>query len=134
MVVYDKDGKQAGEQVLKTAGSPVALKLDVDRKEIKADGEDLVYVTISLVDANEVEIPDATDALSFEVEGAGSFKAACNGDATSLEPFTQPQMKLFSGKVVVLIQSSQQKGTIKLTVKDNDNKKIPYETITLLAR
>ena len=131
VVVYDKDGKQAGEQVLKTAGTPVALKMDVDRTEIIADGEDLEYITVSLVDANGVEIPDASDSLTFEVEGAGTFKAACNGDATSLEPFTQPQMKLFSGKVVVLVQSSQQKGTIKLTVKDNDNKKIPYETITI---
>ncbi|MBQ5454938.1 MAG: hypothetical protein IIT63_03820, partial [Prevotella sp.] len=48
-----------------------------------------------------------------------------------IEPFTQPQMKLFSGKVVVIVQSSQQKGTLKLTVKDQDNKKIPNATITL---
>ena len=116
---------------MKTAGAPVALRLEADRTTIQADGEDLAFITVSLVDANGIEIPFASDALSFEVEGAGSFKAACNGDATSIEPFTQPQMKLFSGKVVVIVQSSQQKGTIKLTVKDQDNKKIPNATITL---
>lgn len=134
VVVYDKDGKQAGEEVLKTAGAPVAMKLIADRKDISADGEDLAYVTVSLVDANGVEIPDASDSLCFEVEGTGTFKAACNGDATSLEPFTQPQMKLFSGKLVVVVQSTQHKGNIKLTVKDQDNKKIPYGTITIATR
>ncbi|MBP5712951.1 MAG: DUF4982 domain-containing protein, partial [Prevotella sp.] len=131
VVAYDKDGKPVGEQILKTAGAPVALKLEADRTTIQADGEDLAFITVSLIDANGIEIPFASDALSFEVEGAGSFKAACNGDATSIEPFTQPQMKLFSGKVVVIVQSSQQRGTIKLTVKDQDNKKIPDGTITL---
>lgn len=131
VVVFDKEGKQVGEQVLRTAGKPVALKLEVDRKEIKADGEDLAFVTVSLVDANGVEIPDASDELLFEVEGAGIFKAACNGDATSLEPFTQPQMKLFSGKLVLLIQSTEQKGSIKLTVKDQDNQQIPNASLTL---
>ncbi len=131
VVAYDKDGKPAGIQIVKTAGAPVALRLEADRTTIQADGEDLAFIIVSMVDANGIEIPFASDALSFEVEGAGSFKAACNGDATSIEPFTQPQMKLFSGKVVVIVQSSQQKGTIKLTVKDQDNKKIPNATITL---
>uniref|UniRef100_UPI003FF0332E hypothetical protein n=1 Tax=Prevotella sp. TaxID=59823 RepID=UPI003FF0332E len=68
----------------------------------------------------------------FEVKGAGTFKAACNGDATSLEPFTQPQMKLFSGKLVVVVQSSKQKGNITLKVKDgkrNIEKTIQLEAI-----
>jgi beta-galactosidase len=65
------------------------------------------------------------------VSGAGTFKAACNGDATSLEPFTQPQMKLFSGKLVVIVQSSKQKGDIILTVKDS--KRNIEKSITLQA-
>lgn len=131
VVVYDKDGKQAGEQIMKTAGKPVALKLEADRKEIKADGEDLAFITVSLIDDNGIEIPDASDELLFEVEGSGVFKAACNGDATSLEPFTQPQMKLFSGKLVVVIQSTEQKGNVKLTVKNRDNQQIPNASLTL---
>ncbi|MFW9607794.1 MAG: hypothetical protein ACMV14_05095, partial [Prevotella sp.] len=63
-------------------------------------------------------IPDGSDELTFDVQGAGSFKAACNGDATSLESFTQPQMKLFSGKLVVVVESNGKKGDILLIVKD----------------
>ncbi|MBS7283257.1 MAG: hypothetical protein KIG93_08365, partial [Prevotella sp.] len=78
------------------------------------------------------ECPLADDELTFEVTGAGTFKAACNGDATSLEPFTHPHMKLFSGKLVVIVQSSTQKGNITLKVKDgkrNIEKTIQLEAI-----
>lgn len=118
VVVYDQMGKVAGEQVVCTAGTPVAIKLVADREFIKADGEDLSYITVSVVDANGVECPTLDDELSFEVTGAGQFKAVCNGDATSLESFVKPQMKLFSGKLVVTVQSKKTKGSILLKVKD----------------
>lgn len=85
---------------------------------LNADGNDLAFVTVSLLDKDGNECPLADDELTFEVTGAGIFKAACNGDATSLEPFTQPQMKLFSGKLVVVVQSKKQVGDITLKVKD----------------
>ena len=85
---------------------------------MKADGNDLAYITVSLLDKDGNECPLADDEMTFEVSGAGTFKAACNGDATSLEPFTQSQMKLFSGKLVVIVQSKAQKGNITLKVKD----------------
>ena len=77
VIVYDDNGNKAGEQVLRTAGKAVALKLDTDRTELCANGEDLAYVTISLVDKKGIEIPDAVDQLTFEVKGAGTFRAAC---------------------------------------------------------
>ena len=86
---------------------------------------------MSLLDKDGNECPLADDELTFEVSGAGTFKAACNGDATSLEPFTQPQMKLFSGKLVVIVQSSKQKGDIILKVKDS--KRNIEKSITLQA-
>jgi len=85
---------------------------------LKANGNDLAFITVSLLDKDGNECPLADDELTFEVSGAGTFKAACNGDATSLESFTQPQMKLFSGKLVVIVQSTHQKGDITLKVKD----------------
>lgn len=75
------------------------------------------------------ECPLADDEMTFEVTGTGVFKAACNGDATSLEPFTQPQMKLFSGKLVVVVQSKSQKGNLILKVKDT--KRGIEKTLTL---
>ena len=122
VVVYDENGKACGEQTLRTAGKPAQLKLDTwtqhDQPVLKADGDDLAFVTVSLTDADGNLIPDANDQLRFEVKGAGSFKAVCNGDATSLEPFTQPTMRLFSGQLVVIVQAARQQGTATLIVTD----------------
>ena len=126
VVVYDEQGKPAGTQTLKTAGKPARLKLDVwtqhDKPLLKADGDDLAFVTVSLVDKNGTLIPDAADQLNFEVRGAGHYRAACNGDATSLEPFTQPTMKLFKGQLVVVVQASKLKGNLTLKVTDTTRK------------
>ena len=118
VVVYDAQGNKAGQQVIKTAGKPKRLLLEPERKTIKADGNDLAYVTVSLVDKNGTLCPDAANKLEFTVTGAGAYKAACNGDATSLEPFTQPQMSLFHGQLVVVCQAGKQPGVMTLTVKD----------------
>ena len=118
VVAYKANGEKAEEKIICTAGKPAKLEAKADRNEIKADGNDLAFVTISLTDKKGNLIPDGSDELTFDVQGAGSFKAACNGDATSLESFTQPQMKLFSGKLVVIVESNGKKGDILLTVKD----------------
>ena len=119
VVVYDDNGIKAGQQIIRTAGKPARLLLEPDRNSITADGNDLAFVTVSLVDKNGTLCPDADNQLTFSVSGNGAFKAACNGDATSLEPFTQPTMRLFHGQLVVVLQASKQPGTITLTVKDN---------------
>ena len=136
VVTYNQYGDKVGEDVKRTAGEPAQMKFSVETPDhepiacmvegctdehnvlLNADGNDLAFVTVSLLDKDGNECPLADDELTFEVKGAGTFKAACNGDATSLEPFTQPQMKLFSGKLVVVVQSSKQKGNITLKVKD----------------
>ena len=136
VVTYNQYGDKVGEDVKRTAGEPTQMKFSVETPDhepiacmvegctdehnvlLNADGKDLAFVTVSLLDKDGNECPLADDELTFEVTGAGTFKAACNGDATSLEPFTQPHMRLFSGKLVILVQSKVQKGDIILTVKD----------------
>ena len=149
VVTYNQYGEKVGEDVKRTAGEPAQMKFSVETPDhepiacmvegctdehnvlLNADGNDLAFITVSLQDKDGNECPLADDELTFEVSGAGTFKAACNGDATSLEPFTQPQMKLFSGKLVVIVQSSKQKGDIILKVKDN--KRNIEKSITLQA-
>ena len=136
VVTYNQYGEKVGEDVKRTAGEPAQMKFSVETPAhepiacmvegctdehnvlLNADGNDLAFVTVSLLDKDANECPLADDELTFEVTGAGIFKAACNGDATSLESFTQPQMKLFSGKLVVVVQSKKQVGDITLKVKD----------------
>ena len=146
VVVYDAAGQPAGEKAVRTAGKPHHLQLDVwtqaaplgcdavplccdnvaaqgngekgEQPWLRADGEDLAFVTVSLVDKQGTLIPDAADQLTFDVQGAGTFRAVCNGDATSLEPFTRPTMKLFSGQLVAIVQAARHEGNITLTVTD----------------
>jgi len=116
VVAYDKNGKPAAEKSITTAAEPYKIVLEADRKEISADGKDISFVTVSVVDKNGNPCPDASNQLKFNVTGNGSYRAACNGDATSLEQFHLPTMKLFSGKLVVLVQSGNKAGGIKLSV------------------
>ena len=117
VVVYDEKGMKAGERTVKTAGKPHRLQLDSDRSSLKADGNDLAFITVSLIDKDGTLLPDADDELQFAIEGAGSFRGVCNGDATSLQVMTEPCMKLFHGQLVVVVQSSETAGDITLRVK-----------------
>ncbi len=120
VVVYDAQGNKAGEQTVKTAGKPAKLHFDTwtANESFKADGDDLAFITVSLTDAEGTLIPQADDQLTFEVTGAGSFEAVCNGDATSLESFKAPTMKLFNGQLVVVVRSAKTAGTLTLKVTD----------------
>ena len=116
VVAFNKNGQPVAEKELKTAGKPYKIVLAPDREVVQANGDDLSFVTVSVVDKNGIPCPTATNQLKFKVTGNGSFRAACNGDATSLELFHKPTMKLFSGKLVVLVQSSNNAGTINIAV------------------
>ena len=122
VVVYDEQNRPAGEQTIRTAGKPSRLALDVwtqhDAPWLQADGDDLAFITVSLTDSKGTLIPDADDQLTFEVQGAGRFEAVCNGDATSLESFKQPTMRLFKGQLVVVVRSGKEAGNLTLRVSD----------------
>ena len=119
VVAYDKEGRAADEKIVKTAGPPDKLLLQCDRRQIMADGQDLSFITVSLADEEGTLIPDGDDPLTFSVTGNGVFQAVCNGDATSLESFTQPTMRLFHGQLVVIVRSTATPGIITLRVKDS---------------
>ncbi len=117
VVAYNKDGSRAAEETLRTAGTPHHIVLEPDTKVLRANGEDLSFVTVRVVDKAGNECPTANLPLTFKVSGKGAvYKAACNGDATSTESFTQPTMHTFNGEVVVVVSATAQKGTSTLTV------------------
>ena len=137
VVAYNADGSVMGETKVKTAGEPAALQLDVacpssDDTTLKADGSDLAYITVSLTDKAGTFCPTLDDDITLSVEGAGTFEAACNGDATSLQSMREPTMKLFSGKAVFVVRSTKDSGTIKVTA--TDKKRNLQKTISLQSR
>ncbi|WMI66286.1 DUF4982 domain-containing protein [Aestuariibaculum sp. YM273] len=117
VVAFDDDGNPAEEEEIHTAGKPYKIVLEPEEQQIRANGEDLVFVRVSVVDKNGIPCPTATNQLEFKVSGNGTYRAACNGDATSLELFHLPTMKLFSGQLVVLVQTTTEAGDIQLKVR-----------------
>ena len=104
VVAYDYDGTAKGEKIIRTAGAPARIVLKADRNSISSKGEDLSFVTVSVVDKNGTPCPTATNNMKFNVSGAAKFRAACNGDATSLVTFNSTEMPLFSGELVVVVE------------------------------
>ena len=112
VVAYDEKGTAVAEREIHTAGKPHHIVLSADRKLLKADGKDLSFITVSVVDKDGNLCPDDTRQIQFKVNGAGSYRAAANGNSASLELFHLPQMKLFSGQLTAIVQTSEKAGKI----------------------
>ena len=112
VVAYDASGKPVEEKVVRTAGKPHHLELVADRTRLAADGKDLAYITVRVVDKDGNLCPSDNRLVSFSVKGAGRYRAAANGDATSLDLFHLPKMPAFSGQLTAIVQSMEQSGEI----------------------
>ena len=130
VVTYDAQGNKIGEDVRHTAGKPVALVAKAETALHKADGEDLIYVRVSVADKKGIPVPTCQDDLTFSVSGEARFEAVCNGDATSLQSFKQPRMKLFNGELVVILRPTKTAGKATLVVKDKRGK-LKAATLTI---
>ena len=115
VVAYDDQGNETGRKSIRTAGKPDHLVLSANRESLNADGEDLVYVTVQVADKQGNIIPIDEREVRFSTRGAGTFKAAANGDPTSLRSFQQPVMDLFSGAATAILQAGNNPGQIVFT-------------------
>jgi beta-galactosidase len=116
VVAYDSNSKPVAEQIVKTSGEPYAVRLTADRKNVRADGKDLSFVTVEIVDKNGNVCPRADNLLFFQVSGAGKLKAVCNGDAIDQTSFASNYMRTFNGKMVAVVASGTEPGEISLGV------------------
>ena len=117
VVAYDESDKPVAEKVVRTAGKPHHLVVEANRSSISADGDELVYFTVSMADKDGNFVPTDERVVTFEVEGAGTFEATANGDPTCLMPFQEPRMKLFSGACTAIARSAKSPGVLKFTAK-----------------
>ena len=112
VVAYDKDGRPAEEKIVRTAGKPHHLELVADRMQLTADGKDLAYITVRVVDKDGNLCPADNRLVTFSVKGAGTYRAAANGDATCLDLFHLPRMHAFSGQLTAIVQSGLLEGDL----------------------
>lgn len=115
VVAYNDKGEAVAEKEIHTAGKPDHIELVADRNEIKADGKDLSFVTVRVVDKDGNLCPDAQHLIKYSVKGAGTYRAGANGNPASLELFHLPQMKVFNGMMTAIVQSTDKPGEITLT-------------------
>jgi beta-galactosidase len=116
IIAYDASNQQVAEKIIRTAGEPHALRMTADRRNIRADGKDLSYVTIEIVDREGNLCPRANNLLFFEIQGEGTLQALCNGDPTDQTSFASNYMKAFNGKLVATLKSGVNAGEIELRV------------------
>jgi beta-galactosidase len=115
-VVAYKKGARWATDVVRTAGAPAALEIHADRSTIEADGRDLSFVTVRVVDRDGLPAPRASSRIRFTVEGPGDIVATDNGDPTSFVPFPSHEREAFNGLALVIVRAKKgQTGRITLT-------------------
>lgn len=112
--VSRRKGKTVLTRQIKTAGKPAKIQLVSDRKIIKADGNDLSFVTVKILDADGNLVPDADNLVNFKIKGEGFIAGVDNGLQTSMEPFKASYRKAFNGLCLAIIQSKERAGKIIL--------------------
>ena len=117
VVAYNEAGEAVAEREVKTADKPHHIELKVDRATIEANGKDLAFVTVSVVDKDGNLCPAADNLIEFSVAGEGHYRAGANGNSVSLELFHEPRMKVFSGMMTAIVESNDTPGTITLTAR-----------------
>ena len=116
VVAYDANGFPKMETTVKTAGKPHHIELSTYRTDLAADGKDLAYVTVRIVDKDGNLCPLDARLMNFSVKGEGVYRAAANGDPTCLDIFHEPKMHAFGGMLTVIVQSKEAEGTAVLEV------------------
>ena len=113
------DCKKAGNVVatdtVTTAGAAAKVVLSADRNPIRADGKDLVFVTIDVQDAGGVFVPTASNTITFSVSGPGQLVGVDNGDPTDVTSYKGTSRKAFSGKALAIVRSTGSAGQITIS-------------------
>ncbi|MCX7797166.1 MAG: DUF4982 domain-containing protein [Melioribacter sp.] len=122
-VVAYKNGKRWAEKVVRTTGKPSQLIMEAEDKLIKADGKDLTFVTVKILDENRNVCPDANNLVKFSIEGPGEIVATDNGYQADFTSFTSQQRKAFNGMCLAIIRGFKNKdGIIKVKAESDSLK------------
>jgi beta-galactosidase len=113
-VVAYKNHARWAHEVVKTTGPAAKLTLSPNSVTLKADGQDLCYVTAAIADKDGLQVPRSKNHVAFEITGPGEVIATDNGDATSFEPFQASEHSAFNGLCLAIVRSTGARGTIVL--------------------
>ena len=114
---------------LKTAGEPARLRLTPDHTMMTADGQSLTFVTIEVLDKNGILVPEAAIDCEAVVKGQGQLLAFASADLKDTEPYTSPRSKTWKGRALLVVRSTQKKGSVNVSIKSS----LPTANLTLKA-
>ena len=131
-VAVNADGKDGASMTLSTAGEPYAIKLTPDAHTMKADGEDISYITMEVVDKDMRLVPDASVTVDVSVIGAGQLLSAGSANFKDLEPMTSSHVTTYKGRATIVVRSTKKKGNV--IVKTKCKLKNPEAKTTIVAK
>jgi len=102
---------------LETAGAPARLRLTPDRRTIKADWQDLAFITIEVIDSKGRVCPEAAIPCEVSVSGSGSLLAAASADLKDTEPYISPRVTTWKGRALIVVRGALKTGKAKVSVK-----------------
>ena len=124
-----KNGKRWAEETVETTGKPARIQVTPEKNALKADGSDLSFIRVTVVDAKGRMVPRANNHLKFSVSGPAEIVATDNGDATDLTSFQSLERNAYNGMALVVLRSAYQgTGKVVLTVKA---KGLPKQKVVL---
>lgn len=113
--VGTKSSGESREVIIKTAGKPAKIELIADRSEIKADGEDLSFVTVNILDKDGTVVPNANNLVKFELSSEkAEIVGVDNGLQTDLSSFKASEKRAFNGKCLAIIKAKEKAGVVTL--------------------
>lgn len=129
--VSRKNGKVVLTREIKTAGAPAKIELSADRRTIKADGNDLSFITARILDKDGNVVPDADNTINFTINGEAFIRATDNGNPVSHESFQTTNRKAFHGLGLAIIQSKLKVGIVSIKAECNG---LPSSIIQLILK
>ena len=115
---------------LQTAGAPARLRLTPDRTVMAADGQSLTFVTIEVLDKQGIPVPEAAIPCEASVKGAATLLAFASADLKDTEPYTSPRVTTWKGRALLVVRSTQKKGSVNVTIKSS----LPTASLTLKSK
>ncbi|MCX6309084.1 MAG: DUF4982 domain-containing protein [Bacteroidia bacterium] len=116
VIAYNND-KNIAQESFKTSGKPTSIQVKTDKQNIVANQKDIIHVEMDLVDENGNFCPLANNLIQVDVKGAAKLLAMDNGDPIELSSYKVDSKKAFRGKCLLILQATDQKGTIALGIK-----------------
>ena len=123
----EADGKSV---TLKTAGEPARLRLTPDRTVMAADGQSLTFVTVEVIDKNGWVCPNTPIDCEAIVKRQGQLLAFASADLKDTEPYTSPHVKTWKGRALLVVRSTQQKGSVSVSIKSS----LPTANLSLKSK